>query len=100
MVNPVNPSSDGIRAAEQAAQRAKTAAKTVRDATQQDTAEVSTFAKELEGFVDAARQLPDVRPEVVTRAKETILSTPDYPPLDVIAGFGNLMGTNLQRTGS
>jgi hypothetical protein len=59
---------------------------------QQDSAELSSASQDHAAYLDAVKRLPDVRPEEVALAKRSIGATIKYPPLDVIAGIGKLVG--------
>jgi hypothetical protein len=60
--------------------------------THQDTAELSSISQDHAVYLNALKQLPDVRPDAVSAAKRSIGATIKYPPLDVIAGIGKLVG--------
>jgi hypothetical protein len=59
---------------------------------QQDTAELSSVSQDHATYMNAIKRLPDVRPEEIALAKRSIGATIKYPPLDVIAGIGKLVG--------
>jgi len=69
---------------------------------QQDTAELSSVSQDHATYLNAIKGLPDVRPESVAAAKRSIGATIKYPPLDVIAGIGKLVGklSSLQADGN
>ena len=62
----------------------------------QDSVEVSSFSREVESYSQMLKTLPDVRPDVVANAREATQPSIKYPPLDIIAGIGALIGTNLK----
>lgn len=92
MVNPVNPHSDAIRKADQVSLTGgiKASPKAVKAPSQEDTVELSAAGRDLETYMNALQQAPDIRPDVVGKARAVLAV--DYPPLDVIAGIVNLVG--------
>lgn len=94
MVNPTN--NNTTRAIEAvsagAVQVSKKGVGTSEVSSNQDTAELSAASKDHAVYMNALKQEPDVRPEEVALAKRSIGATIKYPPLDVIAGIGKLVG--------
>jgi hypothetical protein len=95
----VNPSNNTTRALEQAVstgavQVSRKGAVTPPSgvSAQQDTAELSSTSQDHAVYLNALKQLPDVRPDEISAAKRSIGATIKYPPLDVIAGIGKLVG--------
>jgi hypothetical protein len=95
MVNPSN--NNPTRAVDQvaaanAAQAARQGSVGKAAGSAQDSAELSSVSKDLAVYVNALKNVPDVRPEAVNSAKRAINTSLKYPPLDVIEGIGKLVG--------
>lgn len=63
----------------------------------QDTAEISSFSQSIDGYMKALQSLPASRPDVVTESQGLTESVKNfYPPLDIIAGIGKLVGGGIE----
>ncbi|MBI4025643.1 MAG: hypothetical protein HY360_11735 [Verrucomicrobia bacterium] len=92
MINSVNISADVVRPAERTLASEVAEVSPKAEAVSQDTAVVSAFSREHEAYMKMLQALPDVRPDVVQRMRESVMPTAKYPPLDMVDGIAKLVG--------